>query len=266
MPLSSTFTTTTALLPPPNQPRLILPTRTIPSPSANHRVLNDALAVRLEVFVDEQKCAAEFEIDEDDARSWHWVVYDTAARNPGVPDSGSDSGSGAGAGAGSATPTLKIPVGVVRLVPPPHASHEGFVAAYAPDAAGTETGRDITKDGYDLEHEPYIKFGRVAVLAAYRGAGVAGRLMLEAMEWAGRNPGEITRAFRAIYEREGGLKEVASGDNDIPAWKGLALVHAQVDVERFYQRLGFVTDEGLGRWIEEGIEHVGMWKRLDIVD
>ncbi|KAL4806724.1 acyl-CoA N-acyltransferase [Aspergillus unguis] len=246
----------TALLPPPGAGKqFILPTRTIPSPTANPQIFNDAMAVRLEVFVDEQKCTAEFEIDEDDARSWHWVLYDTKASNPGtststatVTDPGNPS-------------TIEIPVGVARLVPPPHASHESSVAAYAPDGPDADTKRDITKEGYDLEHEPYIKFGRVAVLAGYRGSGVARRVMEEGMGWAGRNAGEINKAFKDVYEREGGLKR---GTDEIPVWKGLALVHAQTDVQRFYERLGFVMDEELGTWIEEGIEHVGMWKRLDI--
>ncbi|KAL4786328.1 acyl-CoA N-acyltransferase [Aspergillus varians] len=238
MPPSTKYTI--SLQPPtgPNHP-LTLPTRTIPSPFTNPQVLNDALAVRLEVFVDEQKCAAEFEIDPDDSRSWHWVVYDTEA----------------------ADPAGKLPVGVVRLVPPPHPSHESFVAAYA---AGdeNENERDTNKDqadGYDLEHEPYIKFGRMAVLAAYRGSGVARRVIETAMGWAGDNAGDINRAFAEVVEREGGGREAPGA-----VWKGLALVHAQADVERFYARLGFVTDESLGRWVEEGIEHVGMWKRLDI--
>lgn len=42
------------------------------------------------------------------------------------------------------------------------------------------------------------------------------------------------------------------------------LVHAQVQGEKMYERFGFVTDEKMGRWDEEGIEHVGMWKRIDL--
>ncbi|KAL4943540.1 acyl-CoA N-acyltransferase [Aspergillus oleicola] len=236
MPPQKTYKT--ALLPPPglnNGAPLTLPTRTVPSPTTNPGLFNDAMAVRLEVFVDEQKCPAEFEIDEDDSRSWHWVIYDTNASKPAKGD---------------------LPVGVVRLVPPPHASHESFIAAYAPD--GDPDSRDISKDGFDYEHEPYIKFGRVAVLKEYRGAGVARRVMEEALSWAQQHPEEINKAFQEFAERDGQGANVGG-----KKWKGLALVHAQVEVERFYNRLGFVTDEGLGRWSEEGIEHVGMW-RLDV--
>ena len=47
-------------------------------------------------------------------------------------------------------------------------------------------------------------------------------------------------------------------------WKGLVLVHAQKEIERFWAGLGFVRDEGMGVWWEEGIEHVGMWRRVDL--
>ncbi|KAL4934080.1 GNAT family N-acetyltransferase [Aspergillus undulatus] len=241
----------TTLLPPPatnNGHALALPTRTIPHPSTNPSTFNDAMAVRLEVFVDEQKCPAEFEIDEDDARSWHWVIYDPEATAPN-----------SNPGADGEMKSLNLPVGVVRLVPPPHASHESFIAAYAPNPDGTDTGaRGISAEGYDFAHEPYIKLGRVAVLKDYRGAGVARRVMEEALEWAESNKGDINKGLLDVAKKEG------KGAQEVGEWKGLTLVHAQVDVERFYQGLGFVTDEGLGRWVEEGIEHVGMWKRLDV--
>ncbi|KAL4954878.1 acyl-CoA N-acyltransferase [Aspergillus filifer] len=239
MPTQKTYKT--SLLPPPglnNGHALILPTRTIPSPSTNPKLFNDAVAVRLEVFVDEQKCPAEFEVDEDDSRCWHWVIYDT------TPDE-------------SLAVNGALPVGVVRLVPPPHASHESFIAAYAAD--GDPESRYISKDGFDYEHEPYIKFGRVAVLKNYRGAGVARKVMEEALTWAQGHPDEINKAFEEFAGKDGNGDKVQG-----KKWRGLALVHAQVEVERFYQRLGFETDEGLGRWSEEGIEHVGMWRRLDV--
>ncbi|KAL2869250.1 GNAT family N-acetyltransferase [Aspergillus lucknowensis] len=236
---------TTSLLPPPGpNTTLTLPTRTIPSPLSNPQLFNDALAVRLEVFVDEQKCAAEFEIDDDDTRSWQWVIYDTNATYPGAPS------------------PIKLPVAVIRLVPPPHAPHDSL---HGDDANG-EGHASANGDGsgsvekYDLRHEPHIKFGRVAVLAGYRGCGLARRLMETAMAWAGEHAEEINQALMDVVEKEGDL-----GTEPAPAWKGLVLVHAQVDVEKMYQRLGFVTDEGLGRWIEEGIEHVGMWRRLEVI-
>ncbi|KAL3467943.1 acyl-CoA N-acyltransferase [Aspergillus heterothallicus] len=245
--------TTTLLSPPGPAARLTLPTRTIPFPFNNPMPFNDALAVRLEVFVDEQKCAAEFELDEDDARSWHWVIYDENATYPGAPS------------------TIRLPVAVIRLVPPPHAPHEHGLGHPEEDGGkdNGETSNGSAHAKYDLQHEAHIKFGRVAVLAAYRGLGLARRLMKTAMVWAEENAAEINAARAEVVEKEkaggGGLAtETGTGAAPSPVWKGLALVHAQVDVEKMYGRLGFVTDKSMGTWVEEGIDHVGMWKRLNV--
>ncbi|KAL4879441.1 acyl-CoA N-acyltransferase [Aspergillus karnatakaensis] len=248
---------TTALLPPPgpNTP-LTLPTRTIPSPPTNSQIFTDALAVRLEVFVDEQKCTAEIEIDDDDARSWHWVLYDEQATTQN-PIFGVLTGK-------QKEEKLRIPVAVVRLVPGPHASHEDFVKAWqAIEGAGDgekqhAANADVDGAKYDLVHEPYIKFGRVCVLAGYRGCGLARRAMEEAMRWAEENPHQIDAAYAEVVKREGG------DTGSLQKWKGLSLIHAQVDVEKMYAKLGFETDKEFGNWTEEGIEHVGMWKRLAV--
>ena len=166
-----------------------------PRPKGAPQIFLDAMDVRIEVFCDEQNCALEPELDEDDPRSWHWVAYD-------LTEAG-----------------RRKPVSVIRIVPPPHGPHpNGFS---------------------DHDEEPYMKLGRVATIARYRGQGLS-RLLTEA-------------AFRwlAAYKNE-----IAVGYN------GLVLCHAQVAVEKMYARLGFVTDEKLGRWEEEGIEHLGMWKRI----
>lgn len=93
----------------------------------------------------------------------------------------------------------------------------------------------------------------------YRGLGLGRRLVDTALEWASAHAGEINAAMRDVAGREGNhLKE------GLGSWKGLVLVHAQVDVERMYQGQGFQTDESLGRWDEEGIEHVGMFKRIPL--
>ena len=47
-------------------------------------------------------------------------------------------------------------------------------------------------------------------------------------------------------------------------WRGLVLVHAQVGMEKMYAKWGFVTDKEMGVWDEEGIPHVGMWRRLQV--
>jgi predicted GNAT family N-acyltransferase len=153
------------------------------------------MEVRIKVFCDEQKCALEPELDEDDPRSWHWVAYETG--RPGQDE----------------------PLSVIRIVPPPHGPHPN--------------GFD------DPAEEPYVKLGRVATMAHARGKGLCRLLTEEAFRW------------------------LATHKEDIGAgWNGLVLTHAQVAVEKMYAKLGFVTDERLGRWDEVGIEHLGMWKRI----
>jgi hypothetical protein len=68
-----------------------------------------------------------------------------------------------------------------------------------------------------------------------------------ALEWAANNPRDISAAL-CTSER----------------WAGLVLVHAQVQVEETYARMGFVKDDTMGKWVEEGITHVGMWKSVEV--
>ncbi|KAJ9645589.1 uncharacterized protein PV06_07731 [Exophiala oligosperma] len=166
-----------------------------PRPKDAPKIFLDAMDVRIKVFCDEQNCALEPELDEDDPRSWHWVAYYTGGSAPDQP------------------------VSVIRIVPPPHGPHpNGF---------------------HDPEEEPYVKLGRVATLAQARGKGISRLLSEAAFQWLDDHKSEIGHG-----------------------WNGLVLAHAQVNVERMYAKLGFVTDDKLGRWDEEGIEHLGMWKRV----
>lgn len=91
----------------------------------------------------------------------------------------------------------------------------------------------------DPDEEPYVKLGRVATMADARGKGLCRLLTEEAFRWLATHRDKIGYG-----------------------WKGLVLTHAQVTVEKMYAKLGFVTDERLGRWDEEGIEHLGMWVRV----
>jgi predicted GNAT family N-acyltransferase len=171
-----------------------------PRPKGAPKVFLDAMDIRIKVFCDEQKCAIEPELDEDDMRSWHFVAYKN--------------------GENGASPS-ELPVSVIRIVPAPHGPHP---------------------NGYeDANEEPYVKLGRVATLKEYRGKGLSRLLSSTAFTWLSKN-------------------SEAAGKG----WTGGILVHGQVDVEKMYQRLGFETDDKLGRWYEEGIEHVGMWKKIDL--
>jgi predicted GNAT family N-acyltransferase len=181
------------------------------------------MIIRKHVFVDEQHCSADAEIDSDDTRSWHWVLYDTSTES-------------------------STPVGVIRLVPPPQTPHAHLTE---PPAAVAQTVPE-----YDWTHEPCIKLTRVAIMPAFRGLGLGRRLVETALDWAAMHVAEIDEAAVQIAVK--GKSPVATQK----PWQGLVLVHAQVDVEAMYAGLGFETDEALGRWDEEGIEHVGMFRRV----
>lgn len=203
-------------------------------PNANPAVFNDALVVRTQVFVDEQKCSADAEIDDDDPRSWHWVMYDKVH---GDEDCGNIT-----------TGSCFTPIAVIRLVPPPHIAHE--LVGLGQVCMEPQATKPTTALGYDTKHEPYIKLTRVAVVKRFRGRGLARRLVDTALEWARQHATEID--------------EASTRRQDLRPWKGLVLVHAQVAVEKMYEKMGFVTDELLGRWDEEGIEHLGMWRRIEV--
>lgn len=91
-------------------------------------------------------------------------------------------------------------------------------------------------------------------MPSFRGLGLGRRLVETALGWAAMHAADIDEAAAQIAARE------QPPVTPIP-WRGLVLVHAQVDVERMYAGLGFETDQSLGRWDEEGIEHVGMFRR-----
>jgi predicted GNAT family N-acyltransferase len=191
--------------------------------------------VRTRVFIDEQHCSADSEIDTDDARSWQWVIYASPSPTNGSPHAASPS-----------------PVAVIRLVPPPQLPHA--LLTHPSDPANEHL------PAYDWTHEPCVKLTRVAVLPEYRGHGLGRRLVETALEWAASHAADIDAAAVQLAQTQ----EDGKGGGVPSGWRGLVLVHAQVDVERMYSGLGFVTDEGLGRWDEEGIEHVGMFRRVEV--
>lgn len=151
---------TTAMQPPPGKGASL----SLPSPGPNNSnppIFNDAMTVRVRVFVDEQNFPAEVEMDDEEARSWHWVLY---ASEPGK---------------------AKIPVATIRVVPNPHPAHELLTH---PDTAPASLPK------YDWTHEPYIRLTRVAVLSEYRGKGL-GRVLCEtALAWAREHAKEINEA------------------------------------------------------------------------
>lgn len=137
-------------------------------------------------------------------------------------------------------------MGTMRLVPVQEKAHG--VEKDGEEGEGGEGKRTQPRKGRtDIWDgaEAYIKIGRMATLKEYRGSGIARSLVDGSMVWAAGHKREL-----------GGKAE----------WKGLVLSHAQKVVKGWWEKMGFVVDEGLGVWWEEGIEHVGMWRRVDVME
>lgn len=143
-----------------------------------------------------------------------------------------------------------LPVGVIRLVPPPHAPHETLLQ--------DTTSNDNNRPKYDFSHEPYVKISRLAVLPDFRGRGLSKLLLQTAENWVRDNRGAVNEMLHRVAREEG------REDEGIKGWNGLIGLHAQVQVEEMYRRAGYQTDRQLGTWYEEGILHVGMFKRLQL--
>lgn len=260
-----------------------------------------ARKVRFEVFVIEQHCSAANEIDIDDATSWHWVIYAPPSLPlNGRPRAWLEPsllvGKAAAEGGGQEgahhlnndkndndiinnnnkindeeSARSLIPVATIRLVPfspspptaAPPASGEGEAAAEQKQQQQlpTHTATKIWNG-----KEAYIKLGRLATLRSHRGLGFGRVLIDNALKWAVENASTLRRQPCVTGEgQQEGQQEKEKEKKEGNGWNGLVLVHAQRNVEAWYRSVqGFVTDEGMGVWMEEGIEHVGMWRRLDL--
>ncbi|KAK5997207.1 hypothetical protein PT974_02560 [Cladobotryum mycophilum] len=230
----------------------------------------DAMEVREEVFVKEQGVAPEFELDLDDPRSCHWVVY-ASVNTIKVPEVKDDEGTVVQPRKSS---TSTVPAGTIRLVPFPHEPHPKPGGKYwnyvlegeeDKDGEGNDVAqpKPVTADRPTTFHdgkEPYVKLGRLAVKKEFRGNSLAGLLVQTALDWIKQNPSYFDPSVKEL-----GLEQIgAATDTEIPQWEGLVCVHAQEAVIGAYKRWGFEVDEGMGTWWEEGIPHVGMFKRLEI--
>lgn len=172
-----------------------------------------------------------------------------------------------------------IPVATIRLVPfspttpPPTAAGgppSGEVGGPAAEQPQQQPTTHTTATKMWNGKEPYIKLGRLATLRSHRGLGF-GRVLIEnALKWAVENASTLTSPVSArpqhsqprVTGEKGEEEDEEEGNN---GWNGLVLVHAQRRLAAWYKSVGgFVTDEGMGVWMEEGIEHVGMWRRLDL--
>jgi len=170
--------------------------------------------------------------------------------------------------------TRSTPAGTVRVVPFPHAPHpkpggkywngvlegEQEDSAEAKDAAPTRAFALDRPTAFHDGKEPYIKLGRLAVTKSYRGNHLAGLLVKSSLDWLKVHPSFFDPSIREL-----GLEQMgASTETEAPQWAGLVCVHAQEEVVEAWEKWGFKVDEGMGRWWEEGIAHVGMFMRLEI--
>ncbi|KAK7563974.1 acyl-CoA N-acyltransferase [Phyllosticta citricarpa] len=177
----------------------------------------------------------------------------------------------------------RVAVGTVRLVPPPHPPHPApsdshaldnslaapatFAAAAAAANGANGTASASSPNGHNHSHTttaiapPYIKLGRLAILQPYRKLGLARLLVRTALDWAAQHPHLLCPppSPEAVE-----LAKVEGREGALDGWDGRALVHAQVHLEKFYASFGFVRDESMGIWDEEGIDHVGMWLTLKL--
>jgi predicted GNAT family N-acyltransferase len=87
--------------------------------------------------------------------------------------------------------------------------------------------------------------------------GISNLLIRRAIDFVAKHPGDV-RLQLDPAEREVYLQKNAALE-----FQGLIMVHAQIGVQKIWAKYGFETDEALGTWDEEGIDHVGMWKRVD---
>ncbi|KAG9948495.1 hypothetical protein KCU85_g4876, partial [Aureobasidium melanogenum] len=236
-------------------------------------IFRDAMSVREDVFVKEQNIALENEVDMDDARSFHWVAYasvgtsstDGNAAMEGVTKDSATTAENTGRKGSTA---MRLPVGTIRLVPPPHPPHPQPGSSHKIDnheGLPQDMQSGLSKTEMHDGKEAYIKLGRLSVLQPFRGLGLARLLIDAALSWASNNADKILPPMSPAAAEQRKL-ELGGGVEVEDVWRGLVLVHAQAHLEKYWALFGFVRDESMGTWEEEKIMHVGMWKRVELQD
>ncbi|KAF2148430.1 hypothetical protein K461DRAFT_271930 [Myriangium duriaei CBS 260.36] len=226
-----------------------------PSADSFPETFLDAMSVREDVYVDEQKVPLEYELDAEDAQSIHWVAYASVSTSGAVNASDDRKGSGG-----------KLAIGTVRLVLPPHV-HDENGHNEGPNMDGVAEGEHAETLGcLRRGNEPYARMGRLAVLKPYRKMGLSSLLVNAALEYATNHPDEILPPVSPTEMEHRRLEATtSSGLDEHDEWDGLVLVHAQSAIEKLWRAWGFVRDQTMGEWNEEGIMHVGMWRRIPVV-
>lgn len=242
-------------------------TITVPPP------FSEAMAVREEVF-GAQDIPLEAEFDEDDARSWHWVAYASVATTGSAPKNMHAGSQARGptdeARRSSASATRKA-VATIRLIPPPHGPNK-----YREETHKTDKHTDVDPPSDKIEpahpNEPYVKLGRLATLKAYRGNHLASLLITAAFDYAKANPDTIYKPPSPAAMERAQIKDPSSEQQ--LQWEGLVMIHAQADLKKMWEKHGFSeelkNDKGeveiaaAPHWVEEGINHIGMWRRIEV--
>jgi predicted GNAT family N-acyltransferase len=281
-----------------------LPPSEQPNPSAIPRTFLDAMTVRTEVFVHEQNIPQSNEFDADDARCAHWVIYASVNKTvtPAVTDPSTGEVLQPRQSETQSLPigTIRLvpfphpphphngdvyvdgelingnePIARVNKAasPSPPSGGNTSTAPQEEDTTTTTTTQNNTNPQPTIPtftpshpttlhngHEPYVKLGRLAVTREFRGRGIAAQLVRAAIDWMRKHPSYFDpspaqRGFEHLGMEQGGT---------VPRWEGLFCVHAQEDVVRLYEKCGFQVDEGMGKWMEEGSPHVGMFLRVEV--
>lgn len=192
-------------------------------PASVLKAFLDAMEVRESVFVQEQGVPLEFELDDDDPRSCHWVIY--ASVNRIVQREERDEATGE-VTRPQRSETRSQPIGTVRLVPFPHPPHprpggkyvdnkltnegqelppEAILGGGGDDQPQPQVVQPLTSDerlrssvaqsfGVDRPtswhdgQEPYVKLGRLAVVKEFRGHRISNQLISAALKWMREHP------------------------------------------------------------------------------
>lgn len=93
--------------------------------------------------------------------------------------------------------------------------------------------------------------------------GLSGLLLNAALDYATKHPWEIMPPLSPTATEQRRI-EFGSVGEEAAGWNGLVLVHAQSGIEKLWRSWGFTRDLTMGEWDEEGIMHVGMWKRIRV--
>jgi predicted GNAT family N-acyltransferase len=214
----------------------------------------DAMSVREAVFVHEQGRLLENELDFDDRRSFTWTAY---ASVPGhiKPMSGG------GHPMRQQSTSTKFAIGTIRLIPPPNTTGHAFGKHRSKDDA-LPSGATIKSSIHD-GCEPFLTLGRLAILSEFRKVGVSKLLIDSALTMAHDYPHIISKPPSSSLV--GDLHDHFDLNLDMNTdWSGLVLIHAQMELQKFWARYGFEVDQGMGIWEEEGMDQVAMWKRINL--